>query len=640
MYTSNVYITMDTYNHVIVHMFNVKGKWLLRTLRVDYSVGYLNEFKFIYGTDESLLECYNCFYNCSEWYERLVNDIKFKKFRGVTLNGDKGRAGLWEASAEDSIDMVDWFQNGLEPFVRMKLASYYEEDDDDVDSFKMIADDMLKLPSFDVLNDNHFVDILWNFTQTREIDSKNRTVLSRTDIALLILRVVVFEYSSFTTHFSDDVVVEDNDNMDGEMGDEEGGSSECKDEDGGGEGDAGKKKCKRNKKTCIDKPFITKCDVMRGWMLETDGIDTLEMKQVYTIFKAVGITESMLMKIKRSKQYDAYATRSLDQIEPFEGWDMQTSFSSKYSLIGDLPLPCTFFKIDDLKLPVKVETVAQVKPMSYIYKNVITGDAYLFQRELMNMNNSCMFEEFESAGSLVIQTDKGRAFFQELLQNDPENDALVEDLNNILDVVNQIRSNNGLANDTIKKNSGNRGVASGVHIDHADMQKIHTKTYVDKYKDDTTETLASHAVEKVFTYLSNFLKAGDINMNKIGQDLVDLGVKKTRKAKGNVYGMKNPPKSEVSSVSCASAANDSCMGNSFYKGKNKNMQLRSDPEITTANSSFPLWNMSSWAKPSGHGDILDGAPNVRLGAVVDRVLSTDGKSGPPGVTFVHEMRDE
>ena len=37
-------------------------------------------------------------------------------------------------------------------------------------------------------------------------------------------------------------------------------------------------------------------------------------------------------------------------------------------------------------------------------------------------------------------------------------------------------------------------------------------------------------------------------MNKIGQDLVDLGVRKTRKAKGNIYALKNPSKKEIEQI--------------------------------------------------------------------------------------------
>ena len=76
-------------------------------------------------------------------------------------------------------------------------------------------------------------------------------------------------------------------------------------------------------------------------------------------------------------------------------------------------------------------------------------------------------------------------------------------------------------------------------------QTTHTHDYVEKYKDDNFETLASDVINKVFTYVSKFIEAKDINMNKIGTDLVAFGVKKTRKSKGNVYGIKNPSIAEI-----------------------------------------------------------------------------------------------
>lgn len=74
-------------------------------------------------------------------------------------------------------------------------------------------------------------------------------------------------------------------------------------------------------------------------------------------------------------------------------------------------------------------------------------------------------------------------------------------------------------------------------------QKLYTKTYVDLYKNDSLETLAATVVDNVYDYLSErYLPAGEINKNQISKDLVELGVKKTRKSKGYVYGLEDTAK--------------------------------------------------------------------------------------------------
>jgi hypothetical protein len=67
-----------------------------------------------------------------------------------------------------------------------------------------------------------------------------------------------------------------------------------------------------------------------------------------------------------------------------------------------------------------------------------------------------------------------------------------------------------------------------------------TQAYVDLYKNDTLETLASTVIENVYQYLvDSAMRADSINKNQIGKDLVELGVKKTRKSKGYVYGIED-----------------------------------------------------------------------------------------------------
>lgn len=71
-------------------------------------------------------------------------------------------------------------------------------------------------------------------------------------------------------------------------------------------------------------------------------------------------------------------------------------------------------------------------------------------------------------------------------------------------------------------------------------QKRITRDYVEMYKNNALETLASTVIENVHDYLVQRSFSQDkINKNQIGKDLVELGVKKTRKSKGYVYGIED-----------------------------------------------------------------------------------------------------
>lgn len=83
---------------------------------------------------------------------------------------------------------------------------------------------------------------------------------------------------------------------------------------------------------------------------------------------------------------------------------------------------------------------------------------------------------------------------------------------------------------TVRKSKGAR----------TDTQRFYTEKYVEKYKDDNAEMLASIALDKAYQYLFEKMDIGkeSINRNRIGQDLVQLGVKKVRKSQGYFYGLR------------------------------------------------------------------------------------------------------
>ena len=65
-------------------------------------------------------------------------------------------------------------------------------------------------------------------------------------------------------------------------------------------------------------------------------------------------------------------------------------------------------------------------------------------------------------------------------------------------------------------------------------QKALTAKYVKQYVDNNAETLAAQVIDNVCVYLTEHGFKDSINRNQVGQDLVELGVQKARKARGYV----------------------------------------------------------------------------------------------------------
>lgn len=114
-----------------------------------------------------------------------------------------------------------------------------------------------------------------------------------------------------------------------------------------------------------------------------------------------------------------------------------------------------------------------------------------------------------------------------------------------------------------------------------------TKAYVDVHRCSYREIPAQTAINNVYEYLlKRHSRPQSVNRGQISRDLVSLGVRKIRKAKGYVYGMYNEhPKDSVwASRQFQLGISDSC-------SKNPNMQLRSEPP--NPRSDVSIWCQST-----------------------------------------------
>lgn len=133
--------------------------------------------------------------------------------------------------------------------------------------------------------------------------------------------------------------------------------------------------------------------------------------------------------------------------------------------------------------------------------------------------------EFQKLGDVECATSMGRDVIHMIVQHD----AVIIDL----DAIAKMRTLTGIMDSLVQAQT--RSTSDSTQTVHA--QHMATKEFVYMHKCDTAETLASTCVDTVYTFLKSVKRLAHINRNRIGGDLVALGVKKTRKTKGNVYGL-------------------------------------------------------------------------------------------------------
>ena len=135
-----------------------------------------------------------------------------------------------------------------------------------------------------------------------------------------------------------------------------------------------------------------------------------------------------------------------------------------------------------------------------------------------------------------MQTDIGRSLFTQLHSITANNvDDVMKDLTTCLNTLTMMFKSAMV----VRENEGE-------YVLSPNKQRALTAKFVDKFIDDTVETMASDAVAQICVFLSMFMKHEDVNTSQVSRDLVDLGVKKIRKARGNVYCIRMPDANELS----------------------------------------------------------------------------------------------
>lgn len=610
---------MNTYNHIIINIQDLDNTKILRIIPIENSNDYISELRDVYNIDDDI-QLFKCIYNSAQWYDRLMDDFKYKKFKNTTISEIK--RGLWTITSDD-ID--NFFNNQLYPYIMVKLQGYYEDDD--------IEESYLgQMRAFKSLNDidvSKYVEIKMCKSGDRmkyklknpEILDSNFYILKPYEIYALLLSIgndmyiikEQFTKSENIDNNTDNIVnkhkntiKDSSDNLD---------NSEFSDED--------------NDDTKKSNIIIKRSNDF--WGIETNS-SVFTANQIYKHFITLNIEKSDYFKFITESKYKEYIEKnckSYQSILSYEGWnmcnhtyapfdnnDMNTDYytiGAPIDSIGKLFLS-DFINSNNtpeyidwsrkyhewisngskrnsdineyINSYIERKEVEQkkedTKDIVYVYYNIISKINYCYDKSIKYIPEIKLINEVKFNSSI------GKSLL-DIIQNNLNSYSVMKDVEILLSLFSNRKNIN--SSDTINNSSKNndiKGVMDSLNDSVDDIQKHYTQKYVEQYKNDNSETLASRVIETVFFYLSNYIEAKNINMNKIGQDLVELGVKKMRKTRGNVYAIDNPTKEDI----IVNIAGDEGTDVKVKKDK-KNYQIRIEPDLNIEKQKLGPWNISS-----------------------------------------------
>lgn len=519
-------------------------------------------------------------YNLGLWFERLGTDLMYKKFS--TLSIDFIVPYVWEITSNNDEDTLtvemlsEFFCSHLETFITQKIASY-------IDDFGATWSSMLesRLAKIDALDTNYSAktvsntseknkNSIYNYihideTLAHELDttpSQNNPDYWNTKLdeynearktfdSIYVLPSIVKAWGS-DEYFLDDMTLLAITKIVAPRGFDE-----------------------TNRVCLAPEDFeMTYHPKLMGYTIKSNKVTFIECKKILYVYRG-NVDTSMF----------GFCFEKEDPINDFDNQEMFYKYSSPAQWSQSDVLKQFDFKqkkwdigiLNDSTInhyatdnKTSIDQSQPRKIQCFQYKNNLKGKVFSFMTPIR------FLKEFEHLGVVEFYTQTG--FDIHNMLHDKTDYANIEaDMVSIIGMLKKIR-------DVQVKNT------TGLFTGTANMQKLQTKEYVDIFKDDNEEQLASNAILNVKDYLSKHMHEYDINLNNIGRDLVDLGVKKSRKSKGFVYGLSSAPYNPVIPSYGTIYKIDTC---SKTPSKNPNLQLRSEPKVPNLASSLQ-WGVSSW----------------------------------------------
>lgn len=540
--------------HLLVHKQHfTSDSQLIRFLECsddNYKENYFKELQEIYnetaavsGESQSQSSSVKIFYNAAAFMERLLCDLKFKNFKGHGKL-EQVAEGVFKFAGKSPEE--SWFQTVFVPYVQDKLKSYLVDQDEPIflDLEKADWNNVYDVMSgcLSVEYTEYEAPRIKSYTLLNCMKEGEHYIPSQEHLLAVIYQHIwnnMFKY--FESHLPD-----------------------------------------YNQDTPSEKKKEPES--------EPDPVSDLEITEIANLtgiqLNKVVLTDGDIIKLIRyilgDDDFDN-AIKALAKIiiqhhdskhaGNIEGWDSNSPFDLQYALADTWKEDASSaWQIQDFfigkKISVDVKPPELIVKSDHLCQNAIDAIRFDWKQALANIspgsialdaaNNDKTYEHIFYKNSIthhIVCREKPIQFLNEL-QNikilsfkTPVGSSLVKaiDVNSVnQDTISALRSLADFYSQLISPIEGEaekREEEERIPMcPEVNPQLLATKAYVDKYKNDLAETLASTVIDNVSSYLSTqFLK--DINKTQISKDLINLGVKKTRKAKGFVYGIEDEMKS-------------------------------------------------------------------------------------------------
>lgn len=198
-------------------------------------------------------------------------------------------------------------------------------------------------------------------------------------------------------------------------------------------------------------------------------------------------------------------------------------FAPAYSYVDGSTPSCSFA----IGAPQPLQQDEPAKRTSNIYKNCITGRTLVSEKPLDSL------KELSKVATIEASTDFGRS----VIGLSSGMSVTKQDVDDLGAIYSQLR--------LLFPADTKQEPAKASTNPHEVIQTLYTQSYVNRFKDDASETNAASVVSQVSQYLGGLMLQNEINRNSISKDMVEMGVKKTRKSHGYVYGIKSPNSEDI-----------------------------------------------------------------------------------------------
>jgi hypothetical protein len=457
--------------HLIVHNQTIESKKYIRILALNNVKAYHDELELAYGASDTTLV--RVFYNCGDMCQRLINDLGFKKFKGINLK--EINTGLWCIETCPT-QQDEWFTQTYIEWIQKKLSSYIEDAEDAEGTlYYTIIPEEIQWRDISTLKHRYTCIEFGDSTTLFKIYDyelyNDKIVLTKEHLLSLIYKFVNSNYNFIAS---------------------------------------------RTLPTAQSPINIDTTSLICGCCIDKDALNS---KELLYLFSILGINDAMFDRVIKSKTYlyisESEILRNISSAEwnPYDAW---------YSYLDtdntDNTDNICANSIETMIEPVIEPIVSKnVVPNKIIYKNTLNNEIAIFDKNLMYFTEFTKVAPFnyttQMTGKIVESIDK-TIITQEFINELKQFVAIFD------------------TDDT-----------SISPPPPPSTQKDLTQIYVDKYKNDTLETLASTVIDNVYQYLDG--KITTINRNQIGKDLSEMGVKKNRKARGYVYGIEDTTKNYI-----------------------------------------------------------------------------------------------